>query len=56
MRSFIDKDGKVAWVFNEYTHPQGLHYKKTEPVAVESEEKDGVKEEPVKNFFKKKRQ
>lgn len=25
MRSFIDNDGKVAWIFDEDKHPNGEH-------------------------------
>lgn len=32
MRSFIDENKCVAWVFDEYTHPKGLFYNK-KPVA-----------------------
>lgn len=36
MRSFTDENKCVAWIFDEYTHPKGLHYKevKTEQPKV----------------------
>lgn len=34
MRSFTDEHGIVGWIFDEYTHPRGLYFKKEQPVAV----------------------
>lgn len=30
MRSFTDEHGVVGWIFDEYTHPRGLYFKKEE--------------------------
>lgn len=53
MRSFTDKDGKTAWIFDEETHPMGI--KKT--IVVEPVKETLVQEieEEVKTFFKKKK-
>jgi len=56
MRSFIDKDKKIAWIFDESTHPSGLLFKKDKSAVVA--EKVVAKEEPApakKSYFGKKK-
>ena len=43
MRSFIDEEGKIAWIFDEETHPKGN--KKVSEVKEEA---------PKHSLFKKK--
>lgn len=52
-RSYIDEQGRVAWIYDEYTHPRGLFYNKkpVEPVKVEIVVPKAPVPEPVKKVL-----
>jgi|WetSurMetagenome_2_1015567.scaffolds.fasta_scaffold172501_2 hypothetical protein len=52
-RSFQDKDKRIAWVYDEKTHPQGLEYSK--PVVAPKIENlpAKAKEQPIQKSKKK---
>lgn len=59
MRSYVDEHGITCWVYDEYTHPKGLYFKKEEPkkqveatvqVVMSGEE---VRQEDIKIIKKK---
>lgn len=53
MRHITDSEGKIAWIYDEKTHPFGnenpVNLKKVEPAPVKVEEK------PKVELFKKKK-